>query len=195
MKGDDLRRAVREKYAIVAAGGDGRFAYPVGRESARRLGYADADFAGFPDAVVDRFVGIGNPLRMRMPRAGERVLDVGCGAGFDALIASRKVGSSGRVVAVDVAPEMLAIPRAALHTWSPSNVEFREGSAEDLPFDDASFDLVFSNGALNLVVDKDRAFREIRRVLAPGGALAVADLLILEAVPADLVSDMDAWST
>ena len=188
---DELRRAVREKYKGVADEPRGPFPYPVGRASAIGLGYETSWLEAVPADVVDRFVGVGNPFRVGRPSTGARVLDLGCGAGLDVFVAALLVGAAGRAVGVDLTPEMLAWPRK--HT--ARNVEFHEGTVEALPFEDRSFDLAISNGALNLVPHKDAAFREIFRVLAPGGAFAVADLLVTSTVPEEVLQGMDAWST
>ncbi len=190
-----LQSAVREKYRAVARRPEARFPYPVGRRSALRLRYEPAWIDALPDPVVRRFVGVGNPFAARRPRAGERVLDLGCGAGFDAFVAALLVGERGTVVGLDLTREMLDVARRHADAWPLGNVAFRLGKAERLPFEASSFDLVVSNGVLNLVPDKDAAFQEAFRVLRPGGAFAVADLLVTEEVPEEVLADMDAWST
>lgn len=190
-----LQSAVREKYRSVARRPEGRFPYPVGRKSALRLGYERAWLDAVPDPVVRRFVGVGNPFAARRPRDGERVLDLGCGAGFDAFVAALLVGQGGRVVGLDLTREMLDVAREHARAWALKNAAFRTGRAERLPFEASEFDLVVSNGVLNLVPDKDAAFQEAYRVLRPGGAFAVADLLVTERVPEEVLADMDAWST
>jgi ubiquinone/menaquinone biosynthesis C-methylase UbiE len=168
----------------------------VGVESLRRLGYPSDWIAALSPKIAERFVGVGNPLRLREPRAGERVLDVGCGCGVDTFVAARLVGCSGRSVGLDVSPEMLERAREVVAREGDGCIpEFVEGSAERLPFKDASFDLVISNGALNLVIDKDRAFGEIARVLTRSGELAIADLIVKGEIPEDTLASMDAWST
>ena len=174
---------------------DGAFSYPVGRESATRLGYEPAALDAIATDVIDRFVGVGNPFSIHRPQAGDRVLDAGCGCGFDSFNASMLVGESGSVVGVDLSPEMLAVARSGLAAWQPRNLTFVECSVERLPFDDEAFDLVISNGALNLVPDKAAAFRELSRVLRPGGKFVVADLLVDEAIPNEVLADKDAWSS
>ncbi len=191
----EIEAAVREKYRAVARKPGGQFGYPVGRKGAKRLGYEAAWLDGAPADVVAGFVGVGNPLLVCRPGPGQRVLDAGCGCGLDSYVASMLVGPSGRAVGVDLSEEMLERPRRGLAAWGPKNLEFRAASVADLPFEDASFDLVVSNGVLNLVPDKDAAFREIARVLRPGGTFAAADLLVVEDVPQALLADMDAWST
>ena len=190
-----LRDAVREKYAAVAETPEGKFPYPVGRAGAERLGYAAAWLDAVPADVVARFVGVGDPLAVRRPAPGEHVLALGCGAGVDTLVAATLVGADGRAVGIDLVPEMLALGRAARAAGGFPAAEFREGSIEALPLPDASVDLAISNGVLNLVPDKLRAFREIARVLRPGGILAAADLVVIDTIPADVLARADAWST
>lgn len=182
----ELRRAVRSKYREVAETPGGHFAYAVGRDGARALGYDPAWFAGIPEAVVDRFVGVGNPFSLRPLRSGERVLDVGCGAGLDVRIAAGRVGTKGIAVGLDLTLDMLAAGGLARSI---------QGSVEQLPFEDGAFDVVLSNGVLNLVPDKSAAFAEIRRVLRAGGTLAAADLVVVETVPEEVLSDPAAWAT
>lgn len=191
----DLRRALREKYRAVAARPSGHFPYPVGTAGMRALGYDPARVDALPRAVAERFVGVGNPLAVQAPRPGARVLDAGCGSGADAFLARDLAGAGGRVVGLDLVGEMLAPARAALAAAPRPGLRFVRGSIESLPFPDGAFDLLLSNGALNLVPDKGAAFRELRRVLAPGGVLAAADLLAVEAVPGDLHADPASWAT
>lgn len=191
----ERRNAVKERYRAVAEQPEGHFSYPIGRESARGLGYAAEWLDAVPSHVVERFVGVGNPFSIREPAGGERVLDVGSGCGLDAFVAAALVGPEGRVVGLDLTVEMLDVARAALAESQLSHLEFREGSVEELPFAAAAFDQVISNGVLNLVPDKDAAFREIHRVLRPGGTFAAADLLVIETIPEEVLADADAWST
>ena len=179
MAGQDvaaIRQGIAEKYRKVAASPAGLFRYPTGEESARTLGYPAALLQGVPPTIRERFVGVGNPFGLGPIGPGEAVLDLGCGAGLDAMVAAQLVGPTGRVVGIDLSPEMLAVASAALaetpYTW----VSFRQGEVEALPFPDTSFDVVLSNGVLNLVPDKPRAVREIYRVLRPGGHLQACDI-------------------
>ena len=194
-RGEQIRCAIKAKYGLVAQEPGGRFPYPVGRASALGLGYEPARLDAAPVAVVSRFVGVGNPFSVSRLQSGDRVIDVGCGSGLDTLVAGHLVGRTGRAVGVDVTTAMLDIPRQHLGAGPLRNLEFVEADVERLPFEDGAFDRVISNGALNLVPDKDRAFAELRRVLRPGGTLAVVDLLVTETVPASVLADMDAWST
>jgi SAM-dependent methyltransferase len=186
---------VQEKYRLVSQHPTGHFRYPTGRESTVQLGYLPEWLEAVPPEVVDRFVGVGNPFSVRKPTAGTGVLDVGCGCGLDAFVAAGLVGPEGRAVGLDLSADMLRPAQEALATSRVRNLGFERGSVEVLPFEDASFDLVISNGAMNLVPDKDAAFREIHRVLKPGGTLAVADLLVVETIPEEVLADTDAWST
>ena len=178
-----IRAAVKGRYRAVAARPGGAFPYPVGRESALGLGYESGLVASIPAEVVERFVGVGNPFSLHRPCDGDRVLDVGCGCGFDSFVASALTGARGSVAGVVLTPEMLEVARKGLASWLLHNMRFSEDSAEELPFEDESFDLVISNGALNLVSDKVGAFRQIRRVLRPGGRFVAADVLVDEVSP------------
>lgn len=191
---NELRSAVRERYRAVACQPAGHFTYPIGRESALGLGYRPEWLAAIPSEIVERFVGVGNPFTIRQPSPGDHVLDIGCGCGLDTFVAALQVGACGRSMGLDLTAEMLEWPRKACGEFSLHNVQFQEGSAEKLPFEDALFDLVISNGALNLVPDKDAAFGEICRVLRPGGAFAAADLLVVESIPETVLASEDAWS-
>lgn len=190
-----LREAVRDRYRAVSLNPAGHFQYPVGRESTRRLGYEPEWLSAVPDDIVDRFVGIGNPFSIRKPTVGERALDVGCGCGLDAFVAAHFVGSQGHSVGLDSSVEMLSWPRRALIDSPLTNLEFHESSVENLPYDDADYDMVISNGVLNLVPDKDAAFGEIARVLRAGGLLVAADLIARDSIPEEVLASKDAWST
>lgn len=191
----ELRTAVKEMYSAVSHQASGHFPYPVGQESLACLGYAPEWLSLVPTEIMDRFVGAGNPFSIRPVRNGERVLDVGCGCGLDTFVAAGLVGISGYVVGIDLTPEMLAWPRKAQENNPIEQLRFIEGSAEDLPCEDEFFDLVISNGVLNLVPDKDAAFREIVRVLKPNGDFVTADLIVMESIPKEVLASMDAWST
>lgn len=189
-----LRAAVRDEYATVATDPGRGFHFHTGRRLAARLGYPAERVAALPDAAVESFAGVGNPFSWGEPTAGEVVVDMGSGAGFDALQAAVMVGSDGRVIGVDMTPEMLAKARANAVRLGLANVEFREGYLEALPVADASIDLVISNGVINLCPDKAAVLSEAYRVLKPGGRLQVADIVVGRAVPERAKEDVALWT-
>ncbi len=187
---------IRDKYRAVARQPEGHFPYPVGRESAVQLGYDDDWLTGVPEDVVHRFVGVGNPFLVHPVRPGHRVLDLGCGAGFDVHVAAKLVGSDGIVVGLDLTRELVVLAtRSVVDDETRSVVAFVEGDVEALPFAGRSFDVVISNGVLNLMPNKRLAFREINRVLAVAGVFAAADLLRTDTVPPEVLSRPEAWSS
>jgi ubiquinone/menaquinone biosynthesis C-methylase UbiE len=143
---------------------------------------------------VESFAGVANPWTMGRLSPGERVLDLGSGAGTDSLVAAQMVGEQGRVTGIDMTPEMLAKARAAATAMGVGNVEFLEGEAERLPFPDASFDVVVSNGVIDLIPDKDAVFAELFRVLTPGGRIQIADVTIQNPVSAEGRRNIDLWT-
>jgi SAM-dependent methyltransferase len=182
----NIRQSIAEKYRKVAVSPQGLFKYPTGEQSALGLGYPPDLLRTIPLTVRDRFVGVGNPFALGAIRTEEAVLDLGCGAGFDAFIAAQLVGPTGRVIGIDLSPEMLAIAEAGLKATGFSNVEFHLAQVEDLPFPGQSFDVALSNGVLNLIPDKPKALGEIFRVLGPGGRLQACDIgLVGDRVPPD----------
>ena len=190
----ELRRAITEKYAEVAATPQVGFHFHTGRPLARMLGYADGRIDAIPAANVDSFAGTGNPFLFGDLLPGERVLDLGCGAGFDTLIAAQQVGPGGRVIGVDMTPEMRAKTQAGAKEMGLANVEVREGYAEALPIDDGWADVIISNGVVNLCPDKRAVFREMFRVLKPGGRIQIGDILVHKEVPQDAKDDIALWS-
>ncbi len=191
---DELRRQIREKYTAVARQPEQGFHFHTGRPLALMLGYPAADVDALPPSTVESFAGTGNPFSMGRLRPGESVVDVGCGAGFDALQAAMQVGPSGRVVAIDMTPAMLEKTRACAEALRLGNLEARHGFLEELPVDDASADVVISNGVLNLMPDKIGAMREVFRVLKPGGRFQIGDIVVHKEVPQDARDDIDLWS-
>ena len=189
-----LREEVRTKYREVAANPHGTFHFHTGRPLAARLGYDAAVVDALPDVAVESFAGVANPISLRALREGERVVDVGSGAGFDCFVAAHHVGRSGRVVGVDMTEEMLAKARATAASLGVSHIEFRQGLAEDLPVEDGWADVVISNGVINLCADKQAVFREIYRVLRPGGYLEFADIANGRPVPEAAVQNIDLWT-
>jgi arsenite methyltransferase len=189
-----LREEVKSKYREVAMNPRGEYHFHTGRPLARRLGYDLSIVDAMPESAVESFAGVANPFSMQPLRAGERVVDVGSGAGFDCFIAARKVGAAGRVIGIDMLPEMLARSRAAALEMGLDNVEFRDGLIEDMPVDDGWADVVISNGVINLCADKRRAFEEIWRVLRPGGRLQFADIANGKPVPESALRNIDLWT-
>ena len=189
-----LRDAIQEEYAEVAADPEKGFHFHTGRPLARLLEYADEWLEGIPESSVESFAGTGNPFSLGEIHPGEKVVDVGCGAGIDSLIAAKKTGPGGRVIGVDMTPAMLDKARRAAQETQLSNVEFREGYAESLPVDDGWADVVISNGVLNLMPDKDAALAEMSRVLKPGGRLQIGDILVQKAVPESAKRKIDLWT-
>jgi arsenite methyltransferase len=189
-----LRREVQHKYREVATDPGRDYHFHTGRPLAARLGYDPAEVDPLPDRAVESFAGIGNPFSLRRLEPGERVVDVGSGAGFDSFVAAAQVGASGRVVGVDMTPEMLEKSRATAQAMGVEHVEFREGLAEDLPVEDGWADVVISNGVINLCPDKQATFDEIRRVLRPGGWFQFADIANGRPVPPEALRDIDLWT-
>ncbi len=188
-----LREAIRTEYAQVAADPGQGFHFHTGRRLTRLLGYNDAWLDGVPEESIAAFAGTGNPFSLGVLRAGERVVDVGCGAGIDSLIAARMVGPSGSVVGVDMTPTMLDRARASAADAGLSNVRFHEGFAESLPVSDGWADVVISNGVLNLFPDKLAGLHEMARVLRRGGRLQIGDILVQKSVGAKAKRDIDLW--
>lgn len=169
---------ILERFAKAAVNPERLFAYPTGRDGLLQLGY-DANFiASLPDAVAQCYCGVGNPFAPGLPCKGWSVLDVGCGAGVDALAASQAVGEGGQVTGVELSPAMLARAAANLRLCNTRTVSLRQAGAEALPFPDCSFDMLISNGVYNLVPDKPRALAEAFRVLKPGGVVQLADQIL-----------------
>jgi arsenite methyltransferase len=188
-----LRSEIQKTYASVSEEPGRDFIFPTGRAWAEDLGYPE-DLANVPELAVESFAGVANPWTMGRLDEGERVLDLGCGAGTDSLIASQMVGAEGRVTGIDMTPQMLAKARSAAEEMGVANVEFVEADAEQLPFADAAFDVVVSNGVIDLIPDKDAAFSELFRVLAPGGRLQVADVTIQKPVSEEGRRNIDLWT-
>lgn len=189
-----LRDSIRAEYAAVAAEPDRGFHFHTGYHLAAILGYRQEWIETLPPGAVASMAGTGNPFALGEIEPGERVVDCGSGAGTDALIAARLVGPSGRVIGVDMTPEMLAKARANAAEAGLTNVEFREGILEVLPVETGWADVVLSNGVLNLVPDKAAALAEMYRVLRPGGRLLAADIVLERPVSARSKQDVTLWT-
>jgi arsenite methyltransferase len=191
---DQITAAVQAMYSEVALAPTQPFHFPVGRAGARAVGYPEAELDRLPPEALASFAGVGYPFRAEVIRRGDEVLDIGAGSGTDTLIASRFVGGDGKVWALDITPAMLTKLRATLLAADVRNVEVIEGDAERVPLPDNSVDVVTSNGALNLVPDKRRAFAEIFRVLRPDGRVQIADIVIARPVPIGGRRDARLWA-
>jgi len=191
---ETLRCEIRKTYARVSTEPESGFIFPTGRAWALDLGYP-ADLLGrVPDASADSFAGVANPFSLGRLRPGEHVLDLGCGAGTDSLVAAQMVAPDGRVVGIDMTAEMVAKACSSARTMGMTNVEFVEGEAERLHFADESFDVVLSNGVIDLIPDKDRVFGELYRVLRAGGRLQLADVTIQRPVSEEGRRNIDLWT-
>lgn len=188
-----LRRAIQDEYALVAAEPERGFHFHTGRRLAAILEYDDAWLEGVPEATIASFAGTGNPFSLGRLMPGEHVVDVGCGAGIDSIIASKMVGPTGSVIGVDMTPAMLEKARNGAQEASAPNVEFRQGFAESLPVTDNWADAVISNGVLNLFPNKLAGLQEMARVLKPSGRLQIGDILVQKAVPDNGKRDIDLW--
>jgi len=189
-----LREEVKNKYREVAIDPHGEHHFHTGRYLAKHLGYDEDFVASLPDVAVESFAGVANPFSMRPLTKGERVVDVGSGAGFDSFVAAHQVGTTGKVIGVDMTEEMLAKSRSTVKKLELNNVEFREGFAELLPVEDGWADVVISNGVINLCANKKKAFSEIFRVLRPGGRLQFADIANGKPVPEAAIRNIDLWT-
>jgi len=190
---DALRAQVTEKYTEIANEPEKGAHFHTGKSLAMMVGYPESIIDSLPAGTVESFAGTGNPFSMGELRSGETVLDLGCGAGFDSLIAARQVGDSGRVISIDMTPAMLDKARVGASEAGLSNVEFHEAYAESLPVPDESVDAVISNGVINLCPDKMAVMAEINRVLKPGGRIQIGDMVVHKAVPDDAKADIDLW--
>jgi SAM-dependent methyltransferase len=194
---DDLKKieaGIREKYNKVAQSPDGHFKYPTGKKGLEELNYENALIEKLPNAVVSSYCGVGNPFSLGKINPGEKILDIGCGAGVDTILAAILTGAKGSVVGVDIVPEMIARAESNLQMMELDNVNFQKSSGEDLsPFADDTFDVVISNGAINLIPDKEAAMSEILRLLRPTGRLMLADQIAAGSVQKDLKARLANW--
>ncbi|HET8535760.1 MAG TPA: methyltransferase domain-containing protein [Solirubrobacteraceae bacterium] len=189
-----LRAAIRETYTDVSTDQDQEFIFPTGRAWARELGYPEPELGRVPEATVASFAGVANHWQLGRIDPGATVLDLGCGAGTDLLVAAQMAGPAGRVIGIDMTRAMLDRARESAAEMGLAHVELHESLIESLPLEDASVDVVISNGVIDLVPDKDAVFDEIDRVLRPGGRLQVADVVIHHEVSEDARDRIDLWT-
>lgn len=190
----ELRSAIKNEYGQVAREPDHGFHFIIGRPLAKNLDYPDEWLESIPEKAIESFAGTGNPFRLGPLEAGDNIVDVGCGAGFDSLIAARMVEPDGRVIGVDMTTDMLDKARQAAAETEQGNVEFRQGYGEDLPVRDEWAEIVISNGVLNLMPDKMSGLQEMARVLKPNGRLQIGDITVQKAVPDSAKRDIDLWT-
>jgi arsenite methyltransferase len=192
---DELLSQVKAMYRAVAETPHEEFHFETGRELAEQLGYPPDELDGIPVEAVESFAGVGYFFDLARLQPGETVLDLGSGSGMDAFLAAAAVGERGRVTGIDMTDEQLEKAERLRAAHAIAHVGFERGQIEQLPFDDASFDVVISNGVINLAPDKDRVFTEAARVLRPGGRLAIADIVTEQALTDAIVSNVDLWAS
>lgn len=191
---EKIQSAIQKKYAEVSKNARGKFAYLTGYEGAIALEYETSALYRIPREIMQTFCGVGNPFKAGPVSKGDSLLDVGCGAGIDLIVASQYVGETGRICGIDITPEMLKIAEQHIECMNLQNVEVREANAESIPYEDDTFDIVISNGVLNLSTMKKMAFLEIFRVLSPGGRLQFADIILEGERARETPCTLEAWS-
>ena len=189
-----IHKALRKKYKKVAQKPDGLFKYPTGRAGLEALQYPSELINALPAAVTDSYCGVGNPFTLGPINQGEAVLDIGCGCGVDAIFAAMMSGASGRIVGIDVIPEMLERAKENLALTQLQNVAFEKSAADNLPFATRDFDVIISNGSFNLVPDKSKALSEVYRVLKPQGRLMIADQVLSGELPKEKKQIIKSWA-
>lgn len=188
-----IEAGIRDKYSKVATNPEGQFKYPTGREGLEKLNYDKALIEKLPSQVASSYCGVGNPFSLGQLNPGERILDIGCGAGVDTILAGIIVGTKGSAVGVDIISEMIDRAKTNLNMMDSENIYFKKASGDNLPFEDNSFDVVISNGAINLIPDKEAALSEIKRVLKPAGRIMVADQIASGSVQKDIKARLANW--
>jgi arsenite methyltransferase len=191
---DVLRAEIRKTYTEVSTDQAKEQIFPTGRVWAQELGYPEPELSRVPDASVESFAGVANHWLLGRIQPGEVVLDLGCGAGTDLLIAAQMTGEHGRAIGVDMTAAMLDRARASAAEMGLTNVALHESLIESLPLEDACVDVVISNGVIDLIPDKEAVFDEIDRVLRPGGRLQFADVIIHHEVSEDACKRIDLWT-
>ncbi len=190
---DRIEAGIRDKYTKVANSPEGLFKYPTGRAGLETLKYNPALIQSLSESVASSYCGVGNPFSLGTINKGEAVLDIGCGAGVDTIFAAMMTGPTGTAAGVDIVPEMLKRAEENLKLTELENVTFQKVSGEKLPFEDNSFDVVISNGVINLIPDKTTTLKETLRVLKPSGRAMIADQSLIGAIPADMNSRINKW--
>ncbi len=190
----EIRQAIRNKYAEVSVSAAGKFQYPVGRDGAAALGYDPAILESAPARFFESSCPVGNPFSLGRIEPGSAVLDYGCGAGFDLYVASRLAGEHGRFCGMDLTEKMAGKARENLAAAGVGNFEIKTVDTDAIPYDDCSFDIVISNGVINLSPCKQTVFKEIYRVLKPGGRLQIADVILENELPSGLSGNAESWS-
>jgi 2-polyprenyl-3-methyl-5-hydroxy-6-metoxy-1,4-benzoquinol methylase len=188
-----IENGIKEKYSKVATRPEGHFRYPTGRKGLEALNYDSSLLERLSDEVASSYCGVGNPFSLGPINPGEQVLDIGCGAGVDAILAAMMVGPQGLVTGVDIVTEMIEKAKSNLQLMKLDNVNFQKVSGEDLPFSDLTYDVVLSNGVINLIADKEAAMSEIIRVLKPSGRLMMADQITTGSVQKDIKTRLASW--
>lgn len=190
---EELRSKVKEMYKKVAEEPHGEFHFEMGRRLAEKLGYSQDDLDQIPSEAIDSFAGVGHYFDLADIKEGERVLDLGSGSGTDAFIAALKAGEKGKVVGIDMTDEQLEKARKLGEKFQ--NISFRQGYIEALPVEDESFDVVISNGVINLSAEKEKVFGEISRVLKRGGRMVISDIVTEQKLPEDVTCDASLWAS
>jgi arsenite methyltransferase len=190
---ENITKSILEKYAKASVSMEGSFRYPTGAPALRMLGYEETILSLLPESVQAAYCGVGNPFSLGAIDPGMAVIDIGCGAGADTLFAALMVGPGGRVVGIDITPEMVERAKANLNQMKLPNVSFYQASTEQLDFPPEGFDVAISNGVLNLVVNKERALAEIYKVLKPGGRLMLADQVLTGESPQSKKDMIASW--
>jgi SAM-dependent methyltransferase len=190
---ENITKSILEKYAKASLSMEGSFRYPTGAPALKKLGYEEAILRLLPASVQAVYCGVGNPFSLGAIDPSMAVIDIGCGAGVDTLFAALMVGPGGRVVGIDITPEMVERAKANLNQMNLPNVSFYQASAEQLDFPPEGFDVAISNGVLNLVVNKARALSEIYKILKPGGRLMLADQVLTGEPPESKKDMLTSW--
>jgi arsenite methyltransferase len=189
-----IEEGIRHRYAKAAQNPEGRFRFPTGKAGLEALGYDPSVLRILPDEALASYCGVGQPFTLDQVKQGESVLDIGCGAGVDTIIAAIMAGPQGKAVGIDLVPEMVQRAKQNLRMTRLQNVSFELGSGEELPFASESFDCMISNGAYNLIPDKAKALREAFRVLKRAGRFMIADQVLSGGLPSSPMEMVETWA-